>query len=94
MISLEIACKNAETMMLQYGYVKGFLDIRETDTKWFFVADGYIYWKKKYYIAQVDIKSGKKKIIAEGVSDDKIIYTKGILRYVDADGNTKISECR
>ena len=64
------------------------------DTKWFFVADGYIYWKKKYYIAQVDIKSGKKKIIAEGVSDDKIIYTKGILRYVDADGNTKISECR
>ena len=64
------------------------------DTKWFFVADGYIYWKKKYYIAQVDIKSGKKKIIAEGVSDDKIIYTKGILRYVDADGNTKISGCR
>lgn len=57
-------------------------------------ADGYIYWKKKYYIAQVDIKSGKKKIIAEGVSDDKIIYTKGILRYVDADGNTKISGCR
>jgi hypothetical protein len=55
------------------------------DTKWFFVADGYIYWKKKYYIAQVDIKGGKKKIIAEGVSDDKIIYTKGILRYVDAD---------
>ena len=50
--------------------------------------------KKKYYIAQVDIKSGKKKIIAEGVSDDKIIYTKGILRYVDADGNTKISGCR
>ena len=38
MISLEIACKNAETMMLQYGYVKGFLDIRETDTKWFFVG--------------------------------------------------------
>ena len=64
------------------------------DTKWFFVADGYIYWKKKYYIARVDIKSGKKKIIAEGVSDDKIIYTKGILRYVDADGNTKISGCR
>ena len=64
------------------------------DTKWFFVADGYIYWKKKYYIAQVDIKGGKKKIIAEGVSDDKIIYTKGILRYVDADGNTKISGCR
>ena len=64
------------------------------DTKWFFVADGYIYWKKKYYIAQVDIKSGKKKIIAEGVSDDKITYTKGILRYVDADGNTKISGCR
>ena len=40
------------------------------------------------------IKSGKKKIIAEGVSDDKITYTKGILRYVDADGNTKISGCR
>ena len=58
------------------------------------IEHGYIYWKKKYYIAQVDIKSGKKKIIAEGVSDDKIIYTKGILRYVDADGNTKISECR
>lgn len=38
MISLEIACKNAETMMLRYGYVKGFLDIRETDTKWFFVG--------------------------------------------------------
>ncbi len=38
MISLEIACKNAETMMLKYGYVKGFLDIRETDTKWFFVG--------------------------------------------------------
>ena len=38
MISLEIACKNAETMMLKYGDVKGFLDIRETDTKWFFVG--------------------------------------------------------
>lgn len=59
------------------------------DTKWFFVADGYIYWKKKYYIARVDIKSGKKKIIAEGVSDDKITYANGILRYVDAEGNTK-----
>lgn len=42
------------------------------DTKCFFVTDGFIYWKKKYYIARVDIKSGKKKIIAEGVSDDKI----------------------
>ena len=59
------------------------------DTKWFFVADGYIYWKKKYYIARVDIKSGKKKIIAEGVSDDKITYANGILRYVDAEGNTQ-----
>lgn len=59
------------------------------DTKWFFVADGYIYWKKKYYIARVDIKSGKKKIIAEGVSDDKITYANGILRYVNAEGNTQ-----
>ena len=25
-------------MMLKYGDVKGFLDIRETDTKWFFVG--------------------------------------------------------
>lgn len=38
MINLETACKNAETMMIKYGYVKGFLDIRETDTKWFFVG--------------------------------------------------------
>ena len=64
------------------------------DTKWFFIADGYIYWKKKYYITQVDIKSGKKKIIAEGVSDDNIIYTKGMLRYVNAEGNRRISRCR
>ena len=45
--------------------------------------------EKEYYIARVDIKSGKKKIIAEGVSDDKITYANGILRYVDAEGNTK-----
>ena len=64
------------------------------DTKWFFIADGYIYWKKKYYITQVDIKSGKKKIIAEGVSDDNIIYTKGMLRYVNAEGNRRIYRCR
>ena len=62
------------------------------DTKWFFVTDGFIYWKKKYYIARVDIKSGKKKIIAEGVSDDKITYIKGILRYVNAQGN--VEKCK
>ena len=64
------------------------------DTKWFFVTDGFIYWKKKYYIARVDIKNGKKMMIAEGVSDDKITYTKGVLRYVDAEGNIRISRCR
>lgn len=31
------------------------------DTKWFFVADGYIYWKKKYYIAQVRYKKWKEE---------------------------------
>lgn len=45
-----------------------------------------IFIGKRSIILHVDIKSGKKKIIAEGVSDDKITYTKGILRYVDADG--------
>ena len=64
------------------------------DTKWFFVTDGFIYWKKKHYIAQVRIKSGKKKIVADGVSDDKITYTKGMLRYIDAEGNIRISRCR
>lgn len=62
------------------------------DTKWFFVTDGFIYWKKKYYIAWVDIKNGKKKIIAEGVSDDDITYVKGILKYVNAEGN--IERCK
>lgn len=75
----------------QKKYDEYFNDAEET--KWFFVADGYIYWKKKYYIARVDIKSGKKKIIAEGVSDDKITYAKGILRYVNAEGNMKMSRC-
>ena len=32
---IKTACKNAETMMIKYGYVKDFLDIRETDTKCF-----------------------------------------------------------
>lgn len=39
-------------------------------------------------------KRWKEEDYCGGVSDDKIIYTKGILRYVDADGNTKISGCR
>ena len=28
-------------------------------------------------------------MIAEGVSDDKITYANGILRYVNAEGNTQ-----
>lgn len=39
-------------------------------------------------------KKWKEEDYCGGVSDDKITYTKGILRYVDADGNTKISGCR
>ena len=75
----------------QKTYDEEFNDTEET--KWFFVTDGYIYWKKKFYIAQVDIKSGKKKMIAEGVSDDKITYANGILRYVNAEGNTETCKC-
>lgn len=75
----------------QKTYDEEFNDTEET--KWFFVTDGYIYWKKKYYIAQVDIKSGKKKMIAEGVSDDKITYANGILKYVNAEGNTEMCKC-
>lgn len=75
----------------QKTYDEEFNDTEET--KWFFVTDGYIYWKKKYYIAQVDIKSGKKKMIAEGVSDDKIRYANGILKYVNAEGNTEMCRC-
>lgn len=75
----------------QKTYDEEFNDTEET--KWFFVTDGYIYWKKKYYIAQVDIKSGKKKMIAEGVSDDKITYANGILKYVNAEGNTETCKC-
>lgn len=63
------------------------------DTKWFFVTDGYIYWKKKYYIERVDVTSGKERILAEGVSDDKIVYEKGILKYINAEGNTEMCEC-
>lgn len=75
----------------QKTYDEEFNDTEET--KWFFVTDGYIYWKKKFYIAQVDIKSGKKKMIAEGVSDDKITYANGILRYVNAEGNIEMCKC-
>lgn len=56
------------------------------DTKWFFVTDDYIFWKKKYYIEQVNIKKGNKKIIAENVSDDDIIYKNGDLKYKNAEG--------
>lgn len=75
----------------QKTYDEEFNDTEET--KCFFVTDGYIYWKKKFYIAQVDIKSGKKKMIAEGVSDDKITYANGILRYVNAEGNIEMCKC-
>lgn len=75
----------------QKTYDEEFNDTEET--KLFFVTDGYIYWKKKFYIAQVDIKSGKKKMIAEGVSDDKITYANGILRYVNAEGNIEMCKC-
>ena len=32
-------------------------------------------------------------MIAEGVSDDKITYANGILRYVNAEGNTETCKC-
>ena len=63
------------------------------ETKWFFVTDDYIYWKKKYYIAQVNIRSGKKKIVAEGVADDKVTYVKGIIKYIDAEENMRTCRC-
>lgn len=75
----------------QKQYDEEFNDVE--DTKWFFVTHDYIYWKKKYYVVQVDVKSGKKKIITEEVSDDKISYSNGVLKYVDAEGNTETCKC-
>ena len=75
----------------QKQYDETFNDTEET--KWFFVTDDYIYWKKKYYVVQVDVKSGNKKILAEGVSDNDVIYAKGTLSYVNAEGNTETCKC-
>ena len=75
----------------QRQYAEEFEDMEET--KWFFVTDDYIYWKKKYYIAQVNIRSGKKKIVAEGVADDKVTYVKGIIKYIDAEENMRTCRC-
>ena len=75
----------------QKQYDEEFEDMEET--KWFFVIDGYIYWKKKYYIAQVNMKSGKKKIVAEGVADDKVTYVRGIIKYIDAEENMRTFRC-
>ena len=35
----------------------------------------------------------RKKTVAEGVSDDKVIYENGKLKYVDADGMTEMCKC-
>lgn len=75
----------------QRQYAEEFEDMEET--KWFFVTDDYIYWKKKYYIAQVNIRSGKKKIVAEGVADDKVTYVRGIIKYIDAEENMRTCRC-
>lgn len=75
----------------QKQYDEEFEDMEET--KWFFVIDGYIYWKKKYYIAQVNMKSGKKKIVAEGVADNKVTYVRGIIKYIDAEENMRTFRC-
>lgn len=75
----------------QKQYAEEFEDMEET--KWFFVTDDYIYWKKKYYIAQINIKSGKKKIVAEGVMDDKVTYVRGMIKYIDAEGNRRTCRC-
>lgn len=63
------------------------------DTKWFFVTDDYIYWKKKYYVEQVNIKDGRRNIIAENVADDSITYENGNLQFTNAEGKQEIVEC-
>lgn len=67
-----------------------FQDMEET--KWFFVSDRYIYLKKKYDIRQINRNSGLQKIVAEQVSDGKVIYNNGKIIYMDANGRQAVYE--
>lgn len=58
-------------------------------TKWFFVTDDSIYWKKKYYITKANIKNEKTKIIADEVADEDVSFRNGILYYKGAKGETE-----
>lgn len=60
------------------------------ETKWFFVSERYIYLKKKYYIKQINRKSGLQKIVAEHVSDGKVTYNNGKIIYMDANGKEAV----
>ena len=60
------------------------------ETKWFFVNERYIYLKKKYDIKQIDRKSGLQKIVAEQVSDGKVVYDNGKIFYKDANGKNAV----
>ena len=60
------------------------------ETKWFFVADQYIYLKKKYYIMQINIRTGTQKIVAEGVADERVSYQNGKLEYINAEGEKAV----
>lgn len=63
------------------------------ETKWFFVSGKYLYLKKKYCIRQIDIENGLQRIVAENVSDGRVIYDNGKLFYLDADGKQAVYEC-
>ena len=46
--------------------------------------------KKKYDIKQIDRKSGLQKIVAEQVSDGKVVYDNGKIFYKDANGKNAV----
>lgn len=58
------------------------------DTNWFFVINNYIFLSKKNYIKKIDIRTGKQEIIADLVSDGKVIFDNNTLYYPAANGES------
>lgn len=76
-----------------YGLVSDEKSIQEifsntVDTNWFFVVNDCIFLSKKNYIKKIDIHTNKQEIVADLVSDGKVIFDNNILYYNDANGES------
>lgn len=59
------------------------------DTNWFFVVNDCIFLSKKNYIKKIDIHTGKQEIIADLVSEKKVVFDNNTLFYENASGEKK-----